>query len=105
MKRLARIAILAFALLLTLVLAGTACGFAGTWGVLQAMGRNLVLSSSHVKFWPDSWPAVALYAWAAPLHLAAALAILFGLLPLCLALLERVFLALDSSPDAPDDER
>lgn len=96
---LGRIAIFLFSATLTALLAVASVAMAALWAFLQMSGRDLSLNRATVPYWPEFLPPIDVYAWGAPLYLAGGLALLFVALPLSLALLERIYIAL--RPEAP----
>ena len=73
-----------------------AVGAIGVWGVLTISGRDLVLDPKRIPFWPEALPGFELHASAGPFYLTAGLALLFFVLPLALALLEKLYLVIPS---------
>ena len=70
-----------------------AFGLGGIWALLTLGERDFTLSARSMPFWPEWLMPVDLlhhYAWA---YLAGSLTLLFLLLPLALALLEKLVLA------------
>ena len=94
MRTAIRLMILGVSVVATLVVGAAAFGAAGVWALLAVRGRDFVLDSRSVALWPESWTAVDVYAWGAPLYLVAAVVLALVVLPLTLALLERAYLAL-----------
>ncbi len=99
LRFLLRMGIFLFAALWNLTVGIAASLFIGLYVGLRVTGQSISLNSSTMPVWPEGLRSIEIYYWGRAWYLAVGLALLFLILPLSLALLERFFLALRSNPD------
>ncbi len=80
--------------LVSLLLASGSLALIALAAVLKVRGRDLILDSQRISFWPETIGALELHAWGAIWYAIAGVACMLIALPLALLLLEQLFLRL-----------